>query len=55
MMEWKMTALENGGKLQDWNMAEKEGPENYGMENDSPGKWQKITGPENGGKSRTGK
>ena len=54
-MEWKMKALENGGKLQDRKMAEKVGPENDGMENDSPGKRRKITGPEIGGKSRTGK
>ena len=32
-MEWKMTALEKGGKLQDRKMVEK-----VGLENDSPGK-----------------
>ena len=36
-------------------MTEKEGLENDGMENDSPGKWWKITGPEYDGKRRTGK
>ena len=50
-----MTAPEKGGKLQDWKMAEKVGPENDGMENDGPGKRRKITGPEYDGKSRTGK
>ena len=55
MMEWKMTAPEKGGKLQDRKMVEKVGPENDGMENDRPGKWQETTGPENDGKSSTGK
>ena len=55
MMEWKMTDLEKGGKFQYWKMEEKAKLENNGMENDSPGKWWKIAGLENGGKSTTGK
>ena len=55
MMEWKMTAPEKDGKLQDWKMAEKVEPENDGMENDSPGKRRNNAGPENGGKCTTGK
>ena len=50
-----MTPPEKGGILQDRKMAENVPPENDGMENDSPGKRQNITGPENGGKCSTGK
>ena len=50
-----MIAPENGGKSQDWKMAEKAPPENGGMENDRPGKLRKIIGLENGGKCMTGK
>ena len=38
MTEWKMIALEKGGILLDWKMAENVPPENDGMENDCPGK-----------------
>ena len=47
MKKWKMTDPEKGGILQDRKMVEKVAPENDGMENDRPGKRQKITGPEN--------
>ena len=40
-MEWKMTAPENDGKIQDWKMAEKGGLEMM--------EW-KMTAPEKGGK-----
>ena len=50
-----MIALEKVGILQNRKMAENVPLENDGMENDSPGKRQNNTGPENDGKCTTGK
>ena len=55
IVEWKLLAPENGGKLQDCKMAENAPLENGGMENDRPRKWWKITGPGNGVTCTTGK
>ena len=44
-----------GRRLQEWKIIGIAPLENDGMENDSPGKWQKITGLINVGKCNTGK